>query len=126
MVTEASLTLLATAPQDNNLRQMAQATTRILSLNAHIQVPAQPSALLYRGQYQWLTGHHQPAKQTWYKALTRAQALQTPYEEGLAYYFLGSHFPIDQAYRLNQAATIFAKIGSHYYQQQAENKQVNQ
>jgi hypothetical protein len=100
----------------------------LLSLSAHracknlfnfakIFPVGKPSALRYRGQYDWLAGKPKKARQVWQMSLAYARALKMPFDEGLAHYEIARHLPVDDKNRqmhLDQAIAILAELGAGY------------
>jgi hypothetical protein len=76
-----------------------------------------PSALRYRGLYDWLAGKPNKARRAWQKSLACTQALKMPFDEGLAHYEIARHLPLADQNRqvhLDQAIAIFADLGADY------------
>jgi tetratricopeptide (TPR) repeat protein len=74
-----------------------------------------PRASLYQGTYEWLSGKHRRAGNSWEKCLALAEQFDMPYDQGLAHFEIGRHLPASDPARkqhLQQAADLFAQVGS--------------
>jgi class 3 adenylate cyclase/tetratricopeptide (TPR) repeat protein len=77
-----------------------------------------PRAQLWQGLAHQLAGHPARSRRAWRRALKAAQALDMPYEQGLACYQLGRHLPQGQSERegaLSQAQALFTRLGAAYH-----------
>jgi tetratricopeptide (TPR) repeat protein len=76
----------------------------------------QPQTPYYEGWYEWLAGDQSKALRLWQKSLEAAQKFNMRYEEGRAHLQLGltTAEPVTRAEHLQQAVTIFEKMGAVY------------
>ncbi len=84
---------------------------------------ALPTYWRLRGKADWLNGHSPVAFKHWHKALSEAQRLDIPYEEGMAHSEIGRRLPNNDARRmahLNQAIAIFSELEATVDRETAE------
>jgi class 3 adenylate cyclase/tetratricopeptide (TPR) repeat protein len=74
-----------------------------------------PRALVWQGQYDWLSGSHEKAQRIWARALQLAKEMKMPYEEALAHKIIGAHLSEMEPNRkehLAQAKRIHERLGA--------------
>ena len=92
---------------------LAEKSIKLLKGFQNVFPIGQPSTPYYQGWHQWLTGKHDAARKSWYKAIEASQKYRMPYEEALALYQLGASLPKDDPMRneyLSKAAALFEKM----------------
>lgn len=101
------------APTEKPLRQV----TRILQQYAHVYPIIRPYALGFKGRLAALRERPGAARHRLHQALSKAEALNMPYEQGLVHYELGRLQNVDQTDRkihLEIALRLFSKLGASY------------
>jgi tetratricopeptide (TPR) repeat protein len=100
-----------------NLKSNARQACKALHRYARVFPIGQPSAWLWQGLYDWLSGHPGRARRAWQKSLAAARKLNMPYDQGWAHFEIGRHLPRQDPARsshLNRAAEYFAQAGATY------------
>lgn len=114
---EAAITSDAAQVEANTLKANAEQTCQALHKFARAFPIGQPRAWLWQGLYEWLSGRPAKARAAWQKSLAAAQRLEMPYEQALALYELGRHWPANDPHRrthLTRAADIFSQLKARY------------
>jgi hypothetical protein len=99
------------------LRAAARKACKTLHTYARHFPVGGPRAWLYRGQFEWLSGHPRRAHRQWRRSLALARQLAMPYEEALAHHDIGRHLHAGHPARrehLAQAVDILARVGAAY------------
>jgi tetratricopeptide (TPR) repeat protein len=105
------------------LRQAANRACRALARYARVFPVGRPRAAIWQGLHEWLKGQPTRARRAWQTALTLAQTLGMPYEEGLAHFQLGRHTTgPDRQSHLTTALEIFTRLGAAYDAAAAQTK----
>jgi len=97
--------------------KLSRQSCRALHGYARIFPIGQPSAWLWQGVCDWLSGHTAQAHRSWQKSLEAAQRLRMLYDEGLAHYQIGRHLKTSDPPRgkhLDRASEIFAQLEAAY------------
>ncbi len=84
---------------------------------------AQPHAWLHQGGVEWLDGSQEAARQSWQKALTAAQKLKMPLQQGMVHYEIARHTDRSDPARqehLDKAIALFTQCGVAYDLKQAK------
>jgi class 3 adenylate cyclase/tetratricopeptide (TPR) repeat protein len=112
-----SLWEVAGANVDSQIIRASRQSCRILHQFGRPYLLGRPRAWLFQGICDWLSGHPAKARQAWRKSLDWARRLSMPYDEGLAHYEIGRHWPPGSAAReqhLTSARAIFERLQAEY------------
>jgi tetratricopeptide (TPR) repeat protein len=86
---ETTIELWESGYMDDTLEEDVLSASRALHLFAQIVPIARPRAWMYQARANWLNGDYKRAQRALNTAISEAQALHMPYDEGIAYYHLG-------------------------------------
>lgn len=103
--------------REYDLKTKARQACRLLRRFANAFPIGQPSAWLWRGMYEWMSGKKTHAFRSWKKSLDFAKQLNMPFDEGRALFEYGRHLPLKDTSRLTylQAAkACFKRVGALY------------
>ncbi|MEM7343716.1 MAG: hypothetical protein AAF485_05700, partial [Chloroflexota bacterium] len=123
-VTETYFTLWQADPTNNELKKSTQRALKALQSYARVFQIGKSAAHLWRGKIQWELGRKRKARNLWAKSAATAEQLQMPYWAGQAHYEMGIRLsPRWASHRqhLDQAETIFTKLGSSYHLERMRN-----
>jgi class 3 adenylate cyclase/tetratricopeptide (TPR) repeat protein len=115
LLTLWELSLTETGTVARVLKERAHRACVMLRKFARIFPIALPRACAWWGWFQYLSGHHGRAGNTWRVALQHAERLRMPYEQGLIQREIGRHTNTDSTLRevhLERADEIFARLGA--------------
>lgn len=102
---------------DTHIKPLVHNACKALQNHVKKAPVSAPRAEILYGRYEFLCRRHSQSKIRWNKALKRAEALDMPYEAGLALYELGRCEQFDSAYarsHLRRACAIFERLGATY------------
>jgi serine/threonine protein kinase len=105
------------AQQRAQLPKAAQQVCKLLRSYSNAVSFAKPRSWLWQGVYEHLSNRAKPATAAWSKSLQMAQAMEMPYDEGLAYYYMGQSLPQGDPQRqslLDQAVSHFERLDAIY------------
>ena len=119
-VVEVYLQLWQAEAASRPLRPSLQLRQACTAMHHYAQAFAigQPRALLWKGVAAWLQGQPRVAQHRWRKALTHAQQLGMPYEQGRIHAQWGQHLESkdpERQWHLEQAHQIFTQLGVTSY-----------
>jgi tetratricopeptide (TPR) repeat protein len=102
---------------ENEIVKAARSACRALTRYAAIFPIGRPRSALYWGLNHWLSGRTILARNRWRRSLSKAVALDMPYEEALARFEIGRHLPADNRERMEHLETaeeIFERLEARY------------
>jgi predicted ATPase/class 3 adenylate cyclase len=105
-----------------DIQNLARQACRDLTVYAKVFAIAKPSAYLYQGLYDYISGDPKKAQKAWQSSLIHAREFSMPYEEARAHYTIGRHLNVGQTTEerwgrqehLQSAAEIFTGLGAAY------------
>lgn len=112
------LSLWEAQPDSHYLETQAHKAIKALGRYARIYPIGRPQRFIYQGLFHMLSGQRDKAIQRWQQALSEAERLAMPYDQGLAHYYLSQYLPPDQperAHHLQQAKALFQQVGAGYH-----------
>ncbi|MBI6546967.1 MAG: hypothetical protein HY692_09250, partial [Cyanobacteria bacterium NC_groundwater_1444_Ag_S-0.65um_54_12] len=110
-------------PTSETIAKIAKRICHVTKNYAAAYELGKPYFWLYRGSYEWFSGKKAQAHRAWQKSLMASQALDIPYEQGLAHYEIGRHLPAPAPARqshLARAHEIFTRLGAAHYLEQLD------
>ncbi|MBN1890204.1 MAG: AAA family ATPase [Thermoflexales bacterium] len=117
-VAQVCLNLWASAEPEaaaSNFKSRAKQACRALGQFARVFPIGQPSAWLWQGLYEQISGRPHRAQALWGKCLETAGRLGMPYEQGLAHYELAQHTSGAKGQEhLARAGQVFKQLNAGY------------